>query len=128
MQVGRIAQPFTAARPVVGRRPMLVVAVKPSKAADFRSLSDDEIRSKIVSLKSELASVRFLQRTRGVAEVKPGEMAQPDPEKVPKANLNKHIRRQVAQLWTVWRERQIKEGINKRDSRKMLAQAALGVL
>lgn len=53
-----------------------------AQAADFRSLSNDEIESKVLSLKRELASVRFLQHTRGISEVKPGEQNNPDPEKV----------------------------------------------
>ncbi len=53
-----------------------------SQAADFRSLSDSELLQKASLLKQDLASVRFLQRTRGIAEVKPGEQQNPDPEKV----------------------------------------------
>lgn len=88
------------------------------QAVDFRGLSDEEIMTKIGQLKVELASVRFLQRTRGNAEIKPGEQMQPDPENVPKAHTNKHLRRQVAQLRTLLREREIKAGISTRDSRK----------
>ena len=86
------------------------------QAADFRALSDSEILSKVSSLKTELASVRFLQRTRGISEVKPGEQQNPDPEKVPRSHNNKHIKTQVAQLLTIIRERQIKEGISRKDA------------
>ncbi len=52
------------------------------QAADFRSLSETEIADKIRDLKTQLASTRFLQRTRGITEMKPGEQQeQPDPEK-----------------------------------------------
>lgn len=104
----------------------MTVCVKPTKAADFRGLSDEELLNKIGQLKLELASVRFLQRTRGISEMKPGEtQEQPDPEKVPKGHLNKHIRRQVAQLSTVVRERQIKEGINRKQAKSIERGAAL---
>ena len=52
------------------------------QASEFRELSEPEILTKIGSLKNEIASVRFLQRTRGISEVKPGEQQNPDPEKV----------------------------------------------
>jgi ribosomal protein L29 len=52
------------------------------QAADFRSLSEPEILNKLGSLRTEIASVRFLQRTRGISEIKPGEQQNPDPEKV----------------------------------------------
>ncbi len=42
----------------------------------------------------------------------------PHPQ-VPKAHLNKHLRRQVAQLQTVARERSIKDGLGKREARKI---------
>ena len=61
---------FTAAP---ARRSSIVVAVKPTKAADFHGLSDEEVLGKINELKVELASVRFLQRTRGISEIKPGD-------------------------------------------------------
>ncbi len=96
------------------RRPCVVVAVKPTKAADFRSLSDSEIIVKIGDLKAELASVRFMQRTRGISEILPDIAPTPDPEKTPKTHLNKHLRRQVAQLNTVLRERTLAAGISAR--------------
>ena len=52
------------------------------QASQFRELSTPEVLSKISALKQEIASVRFLQRTRGISEVKPGEQQNPDPEKV----------------------------------------------
>jgi len=53
-----------------------------AQASEFRELSTPEVLSKISALKKEIASVRFLQRTRGISEVKPGEQQNPDPEKV----------------------------------------------
>jgi ribosomal protein L29 len=122
---------FSSARPVraaagPARRTLVVVAVKPTKLADFSALSSEELVSKVGALKGELASTRFLQRTRGIAELKPGEtQPQPDPEKVPKGHLNRHLRRQVAQCLTVIRQRQIADGIDRRTARKMEKRAAL---
>ena len=61
---------------IAPRRPQL------PQAADFRQLSTPEILSKVATLKGEIASVRFLQRTRGISEIKAGEQQNPDPEKV----------------------------------------------
>lgn len=118
-------RPFVAApRPAVGRAAAVRVVCKgvatPTKAVDFRSLKDEEILTKIGELKKELASVRFIQRTRGIEEMKPGtEQPQPDPEKTPKGHLNHWYRRQVAQLWTVLRERSLAQGVDKRAWRKV---------
>jgi hypothetical protein len=68
---------------------------------------------------------RFLQRTKGNAEMKPGEQMAPNPEKVPKAHTNKHLRRQVSQLWTILRERQLAQGISARDARKIETRVKL---
>ena len=44
---------------------------------------------------------------------------------VPKANLNKHLKRQVAQLATVIRERQLAEGITRKEALQIETAAAL---
>ena len=116
---------FTAVRPtrasaVSSRRSLVVVAVKPTKTKDFASLSNEELLGKVGGLKLDLASTKWTQRTRGVEEIKAGEnQPQPDPEKVPKAHLNKHLRRQIAQCQTLVRQRQIAEGITRKQSRKI---------
>ncbi len=46
---------------ILRRRPCVVVAVKPTKAEEFRALTDAEITTRIADLKAELASVRLLQ-------------------------------------------------------------------
>jgi hypothetical protein len=54
-------RPFTALAPRPVRavqRCSVVVAVKPTKAADFRGLSDEEVVVKIGELKVELAATR----------------------------------------------------------------------
>jgi ribosomal protein L29 len=127
MQAVRRQAAFAAA-PRVARRQLVVVAVKPTRANDFRGLSDEELYAKMSSMKTELASTRFLARTRGVAEFKPGQtQPQPDPEKMPRAHQFKHIRRQIAQMSTILRERELKAGIDSRESRRAQRQAALGL-
>jgi hypothetical protein len=44
---------------------------------------------------------------------------------VPKANLNKHLKKQVAQLMTILRERQIKEGITRKEALQIERAVAL---
>lgn len=39
--------------------------------------------------------------------------------------MNKHLRRQIAQLATIVRERQIKEGINRKQAKQMEKRALL---
>lgn len=113
-------RPFVAQRSAPHRLTVVAMA-KPVKAKDMRPMSDEELTTKVASLKKELASVKFLQRTRGVAEFKAGEaqQSQPDPEKVPKGHMNKHIRTQIAVALTVMRERQVAAGISKRQSRNL---------
>lgn len=99
---------------------------KPTKISDFGALSNEELVGKANQLKRELASTKWLQRTRGVGELKPGEnQPQPDPEKVPKGHLNKHLRRQIAQCLTLVRQRQIAEGIDRKEARRIEKRAAL---
>lgn len=99
---------------------------KPTKAQDFSGLSNEELLKKVGALKKEVASTKWLQKTRGVEEIKPGEnQPQPDPEKSPKGHLNKHLRRQVAQCMTMVRQRQIADGITRKQARQMEKYAAL---
>lgn len=44
---------------------------------------------------------------------------------VPKANLNKHLKKQVAQLLTVIRERQLADGITRKEALQIETQVAL---
>lgn len=95
-------------------RRSVVVAVKPTKATEFRSLSNEELLSKIAETKKQLSSTRFMQKTRGISlDPEAKEQQQPDPEKVPKGHLNKQYRRIVAQCLTELRARQIADGIDR---------------
>ncbi|GIL50101.1 hypothetical protein Vafri_6415 [Volvox africanus] len=130
MQVSRA---FTAVRPVrstvapAPQRVAVVVQAKPTKIADFSGLSNQELVDKSNLLKRELASVKWVQRTGGVTEFKAGEtMPERDPEKVPKAHVNKHLRRQIAQCLTLLRQRQMADGItDRRVARRIEKRAAL---
>lgn len=67
------------------------------KVQDLRKLSDQEIADEIVSAKKELFQLRFRQATRQT--VNPHEF--------------KHLRRRLAQLMTVERERQVEATASK---------------
>ena len=54
------------------RRQLVVVAAKPTKAADFRLLTEEQISEKIVQLHKEAFTYRALQRTGGIQEFKAG--------------------------------------------------------
>lgn len=51
---------------------------------------------------------------------------QADDTSAPKGNEFKHTRRQLAQVLTVLREKQIADGIGRKDSRKLEKAAAIG--
>ncbi|KAG2430687.1 hypothetical protein HYH02_013684 [Chlamydomonas schloesseri] len=128
----QVARAFTAVRPArsvaapAQQRVSVVAMAKPTKLADFAGLSNEELVNKSNLLKRELAQTKWLQRTRGVGELKPGEnQPQPDPEKVPKGHLNKHIRRQIAQCLTLLRQRQVAEGVDRKEARRIEKRAAL---
>lgn len=64
------------------------------KIADVRALTDDQIADEIITAKRKLFELRFQQATRRLE--KPHEF--------------KHTRHRLAQLLTVERERQLKQG------------------
>ncbi len=63
------------------------------KIEDARALSDEELAQEIVSAKRELFNLRFQQATRQEDQAKPHQF--------------KHLRRRIAQLLTVEREREL---------------------
>ena len=48
------------------------------------------------------------------------------PPQMPKSHLNKHLKKQAAQLLTVIRERQIKDGITRKQALQIETAVALG--
>lgn len=63
------------------------------KIEDARALSDEELAQEIVSAKQELFNLRFQQATRQEEKAQPHQF--------------KHLRRRIAQLLTVEREREL---------------------
>jgi ribosomal protein L29 len=62
----RPAPRLAAAAPSGRRAPAAVVAAKPTKAADFRSLSDEDIKQQVADGKKALFKLRMAQKTRQV--------------------------------------------------------------
>jgi ribosomal protein L29 len=58
------ARAFTPASSSTARRGV-VAAVKPTRAADYRALSEDELIKGVAGLKAEFAKLQYLKRTRG---------------------------------------------------------------
>ena len=77
--------------------------LKPTKAADFKSMSNDELNAQIVEAKKMLFELRMKQSTR----------------KEYKGHHFGILKTKIAQIRTVKREREVTEGVNKRDSRKI---------
>lgn len=63
------------------------------KIKDARALNDEELAQEIVSAKQELFNLRFQQATRQEDKAQPHQF--------------KHLRRRIAQLLTVEREREL---------------------
>lgn len=73
------------------------------KMSDVRAMSNEDIDAKVVELKTELLYIRMAQAAR---------------EKFKGADMPVK-RRDIARCLTVKREREIEQGINKRESRKL---------
>ncbi|KAL4420928.1 hypothetical protein ABPG77_001411 [Micractinium sp. CCAP 211/92] len=110
-------QPFAAAARLPARpaaRPLVVAMAKPTKAADFRGMSTEEIDSAVQEAKRDMFSMRIKFAKR--EDWKPSDY--------------KALKRKVAQLLTVRRERELAQGIDRRASkaaeRQKLVEAGLG--
>ena len=77
--------------------------MKPTKAADFKGMSNEDLNKEIVAAKKMLFELRMRQSTR----------------KEYKGHHFCILKTKIAQIRTVKREREVAEGVNKRDSRKM---------
>lgn len=108
-------------RPVSKARSSVIVQARPTKAVDFRGLDNAEILQKVAELKRESMRLDYMQRSRGNL-INPGQ--EPNPDAVqPKPHEFKHTRRQIAQLLTLLRERELEAGIDRKQSRKLRKQA-----
>jgi len=109
-------QAATVSRTTV-RGASVVVSARPTKAADFRGLDNGEILQKVDELKKEKLRLQYMQKTRGNM-LNPGEEANPEAVQV-QSHQFKDVRRQIAQLETVLREREIADGITRKQSRQL---------
>ena len=80
-----------------------LAGLKPTKSADFKSMSNDELNAQIVDAKKKLFELRMRQSTR----------------KEYKGHHFGILKTKIAQIRTVKREREVTEGVNKRDSRNI---------
>ena len=78
-------------------------ALKPTKVKDFKDLSNEALLEEVTKSKKMLFQLRMRQSTR--KEFKPHHFG--------------ILKTKVAQLYTVKREREVAEGVNKRDSREL---------
>lgn len=77
--------------------------LKPTKAADFKAMSNEDLIKEVVAAKKMLFELRMRQSTR----------------KEYKGHHFGILKTKIAQIRTVKREREVTEGVNKRDSRKI---------
>jgi len=77
--------------------------LKPTSVKDFKNLSNEQILEEVTKSKKMLFQLRMRQSTR----------------KEFKLHHFGILKTKVAQLYTVKREREIAEGVDKRDSREM---------
>ena len=78
-------------------------ALKSTKVKDFKDLSNEALLEEVTKSKKMLFQLRMRQSTR--KEFKPHHFG--------------ILKTKVAQLYTVKREREVAEGVNKRDSREL---------
>ena len=85
--------------------------LKPTSVKDFKNLSNEQILEEVTKSKKMLFQLRMRQSTR--KEFKPHHFG--------------ILKTKVAQLYTVKREREIAEGVDKRDSREMKFKERAGI-
>ena len=84
-------------------KPDAFAGLKPTKASEFKAMSNDDLIAEMVSAKKMLFELRMRQSTR----------------KEYKGHHFGILNKKIAQIRTVKREREVAEGVNKRDSRKI---------
>jgi ribosomal protein L29 len=113
------------AAPQPARRAAAVCQAKPTRIADFASLSNEDALKKVGDLKAEYLRLQYFQRSRGATLNPDQKDAQPDADKVPKGHEYKAVRRQIAQLLTLLRQRQVADGIDRRSALKLQKAASV---
>lgn len=94
-----------ASLPVVSCKPLtaFMMAKREDELEDIRKMSDEALKDSVVELKGELLILRMKQKAR--QDVQTSEF--------------RRMRKRVARMLTVHRERELVQGIKKRDSRKL---------
>ncbi|PSC74452.1 50S ribosomal [Micractinium conductrix] len=109
-------RPFAAAARLPARPAarLQVVAAKPTRAAEYRAMSAEQIDAAVQDCKREMFSMRIKFAKR--EEWKPSDY--------------KALKRKVAQLLTIKREAEVAQGVDRRDSKaaenRRLVEAGLG--
>ena len=80
--------------------------LKYTKASEFANMSNEQILKEVEATKKMLFKLRVKQSTR----------------KAVKGHHFDILRKKVAQLYTVRRQREVAEGVSKRDSREIMRQ------
>ncbi|BBN08291.1 large subunit ribosomal protein L29 [Marchantia polymorpha subsp. ruderalis] len=99
----RIQMPSLAAGIKCRSLEISAMAKRQEELVDIRKMSDEDIGTSVVELKGELFVLRCKQATR--QDYKSSEF--------------RRIRKQIARMLTVRRERELEKGINMRESRKL---------
>ena len=102
-KAARVSHVVRAADGDAEAAPDAFAGLKPTKASAFKSMSNDELLAEMTAAKKMLFELRMRQSTR----------------KEYKGHHFGILKTKIAQIRTVKREREVAEGVNKRDSRKM---------
>jgi ribosomal protein L29 len=123
---GRASLAVPTPQAAVARRTLASpVCAKPTRIADFASMSNEQALQKVADLKAEYLRLQYFQRSRGATLNPDQKDAQPDADKVPKGHEYKAVRRQIAQLLTLVRQRQVADGIDRRTALSLQKAAAV---
>ena len=102
-KAARVSHVVRAADGDAEAAPDAFAGLKPTKASAFKSMSNDELLAEMTAAKKMLFELRMRQSTR----------------KEYKGHHFGILKTKIAQIRTVKREREVAEGVNKRDSRKI---------
>ncbi|KAK1619938.1 hypothetical protein QYE76_025455 [Lolium multiflorum] len=104
--------PGLAAAPRRGEAAVVRMAKREQELEEIRAMETEKLEEEVVDLKGELFLLRLKRSAR--QEFKSSEFGR--------------MRKRVARLLTVRREREIEQGINKRQSRKLDRKWKLGIV
>jgi ribosomal protein L29 len=106
-------------------RRAVVVQVRPTKFSDFKALSNEEVMEKVAELKKEQFRQQYMRRSGGrVFNPETILASNADDEATPvKITELHHVKRQIAQLMTLIRQRQIEDGVDRKTARQQRKKA-----